>query len=257
VKANDQVKADDGRVALQRGPLVYCFEWPDNKDASVRHLLLKDNEQTTTSYDANLLDGVEVIKAVAVTPVITKDDKVEEKNETVTAIPYYAWANRGVGDMSVWVADKPTSVVPLPPPTIASKSKVSASYVTKALKSINDQLEPANSHDGSIPYYHWWPKKDTVEWVQYDFEKPATISKIQVYWFDDGPWGGCRIPTSWKLMYKDTDGSWKEVKAKTTYPITKDTFNELEFDAVNTSALRMEVQLSKEHSAGIMEWKVE
>ena len=257
VKANDQVKADDGRVALQRGPLVYCFEWPDNKDASVRHLLLKDNEQTTTSYDANLLDGVEVIKAVAVTPVITKDDKVEEKNETVTAIPYYAWANRGVGDMSVWVADKPTSVVPLPPPTIASKSKVSASYVTKALKSINDQLEPANSHDGSIPYYHWWPKKDTVEWVQYDFEKPATISKTQVYWFDDGPWGGCRIPASWKLMYKDTDGSWKEVKAKTTYPITKDTFNELEFDAVNTSALRMEVQLSKEHSAGIMEWKVE
>ncbi|MEX6687595.1 glycoside hydrolase family 127 protein [Danxiaibacter flavus] len=257
VKAKDQIKSDNGRVALQRGPLVYCFEWPDNKDASVRHMLLNDNSITSTVYDPSLLDGVELIKTTAITPVINADEKVVEKKEVVTAIPYYAWANRGAGDMSVWVADKETAVIPLPPPTLASKSKVTASYPTKALRAVNDQLESSSSHDGSVPYYHWWPKKDTVQWVQYDFEKPASVSKVQLYWFDDGPWGGCRIPASWKVLYKDGSGNWQEVKAKDAYGIEKDKYNVVNFDAVNTSALRLEVQISKDHSAGIYEWRVE
>ncbi|WP_153800384.1 glycoside hydrolase family 127 protein [Foetidibacter luteolus] len=257
IKANQAIKADNGRVALQRGPLVYCFEWPDNKEASVRHLLLDEHAQPSTVYDASLLDGVELIKTAATTPIITADEKVVEKKETVTAIPYYAWANRGAGDMSVWVADQPTAVVPLPPPTVASKSKVSASYVTKALRAINDQLEPTSSNDGSVPYYHWWPKKDTVQWVQYDFEQPASVSKAQVYWFDDSPWGGCRIPAGWKLLYKDASGNWQPVKTTVAYEIKKDAYSNVSFEAVTTAALRLEVQLPKEHAAGIMEWKVE
>jgi Uncharacterized protein conserved in bacteria len=256
VKASGQVTADNNKVAIQRGPIVYCFEWPDNKAASVRHLLVSDNSPATTSYQPDLLNGVEVIRTAALTQVI-KGDKVVDAKATVTAIPYYAWANRGAGDMTVWVADKPGAVAKLQPPTVASKSKVSGSHKTKTLMALNDQLEPANSHDGSIPYYHWWPKKDTVQWVQYDFEKPAKVSRVQVYWYDDGPWGGCRLPVSWKVLYKDAAGQWQEVQHSNEYMTAKDTFNTLNFSPVQTTALRMQVQLPKEHAAGILEWKVE
>ncbi len=257
VKAADKVQADDDKTALQRGPLVYCFEWPDNNKASVRHLLLNEQNKASAAFELGLLDGVEVIHTAAITQSITPDNKVVEQAANVTAIPYYAWANRGAGDMAVWVADKATAVTPLKPATVASRSKVSASYKTKTLRAINDQLEPTSSHDGSVPYYHWWPKKDTLQWVQYDFEKPASVQGVQVYWYDDSPWGGCRVPAAWKVSYKDTNGNWQPVKNTGAYTTDKDTFNTVQFDAVKTNALRLEVQLPKDHAAGIMEWKVE
>ncbi|WP_217603435.1 glycoside hydrolase family 127 protein [Chitinophaga sp. GbtcB8] len=257
VKASAPVKADDDKTALQRGPLVYCFEWPDNNKASVRHLLVNEQNDVSTAFEPNLLNGVEVIHTTALTQTITEDNKVVQEPARVTAIPYYAWANRGAGDMTVWVADKATAVVPLKPATIASKSTVSGSHKTKALRTLNDQLEPSSSHDGSVPYYHWWPLKDTLQWVQYDFAVPAKISGAQVYWYDDSPWGGCRLPASWKLLYKDPSGEWLPVKNSNAYTTEKDTFNSVKFDPVETSALRMEVQLPKEHAAGIVEWKVE
>ncbi|HEU4551688.1 MAG TPA: glycoside hydrolase family 127 protein [Chitinophaga sp.] len=256
VKAKSQVRADENKTALQRGPLVYCFEWPDNK-APVRHLLINEQNAATASFEPNLLNGVEVIHTAAVTQAITAGNKVVEKEANVTAIPYYAWANRGPGDMTVWVADKAAAVTPLRPATVASRSKVSGSHTTKTLRALNDQLEPASSHDGSVPYYHWWPLKDTVQWVEYDFAAPAKVSNAQVYWYDDGPWGGCRVPASWKLLYKDAAGKWTPVKNSNAYTTNKDAFNNVQFEAVQTSALRMEVQLPKEHAAGIMEWKVD
>ncbi|MCK7557512.1 discoidin domain-containing protein [Chitinophaga sedimenti] len=222
----------------------------------MRHLLLNESNPATVTYDGQLLNGLNVVKTAALTQEINAENKVVDKEATVTAIPYYAWANRGTGDMTVWVADKPGGMVPLKPATIASKSKVSGSLRNKAIRSLNDQLEPANSHDASIPYYHWWPMKDTTQWVQYDFEKSSKVSGVEVYWFDDSPWGGCRVPASWKVLYKDAQGEWKEVKAKTAYPSEKDKFNTLDFDPVETSALRLEVRLPKEHASGIMEWKV-
>ncbi len=99
VKASEHVKADNNKVAMQRGPIVYCFEWPDNKEASVRHLLLSDNNPAAPAYQSDLLNGVEVIHTSAITQVIV-GNKVIDAKATVTAIPYYAWANRGAGDMS-------------------------------------------------------------------------------------------------------------------------------------------------------------
>jgi DUF1680 family protein len=84
--ANEQVEADRGRIALQRGPIVYCLEWPDNPGASVRDAVLTDEEKLTAQFEPDLLNGVETIKA-----------------GRLKAIPYYAWANRGKGDMEVWI----------------------------------------------------------------------------------------------------------------------------------------------------------
>jgi len=84
--ANIQVEADRGRVALQRGPVVYCLEWPDNPGVRVRDAVLPDGEKLAAQFEPDLLNGVETIKA-----------------GLLKAIPYYAWANRGRGDMEVWI----------------------------------------------------------------------------------------------------------------------------------------------------------
>ena len=64
--ANEQVEADRGRVALQRGPLVYCAEWPDNPGGRVRNLMLPDSAKLTAEFKPELLNGVTVIKGKAI-----------------------------------------------------------------------------------------------------------------------------------------------------------------------------------------------
>ncbi|MDP4227581.1 MAG: glycoside hydrolase family 127 protein, partial [Bacteroidota bacterium] len=93
VVANAKVQADSGRVALQRGPLVYCAEWPDNKD-SIHNLSLDTKAPLTSSFIPSLLSGVQVIKGKAKSGTSELD---------FMAIPYYAWANRGKGEMAVWM----------------------------------------------------------------------------------------------------------------------------------------------------------
>ena len=120
---------------------------------------------------------------------------------------------------------------------------------------LNDQVEPANSADQSNLYLHWWPKNNTKEWVQYDFDKEHTISESQVYWYDDGPFGGCRVPVSWKIYYKKGN-DWVPVTATSAYEIAKDKFNTVKFEPVTTTALKLEVQLPEKSSTGIHEWIV-
>ena len=148
------------------------------------------------------------------------------------------------------------STHPLPAATIAFRSKVRASKITKSLSAVNDQIEPSDSNDQSVPYYDWWPAKDTWEWVEYDFEKPVTISKTKVYWFDDGPDGGCRIPDEWEILYLNGN-IWEPVKARSGYKISKDEWNTLSFKPVVTQSVKIKVKLKKDFSAGIYEWVIE
>ena len=124
------------------------------------------------------------------------------------------------------------------------------------LKAVNDQYEPVDSKDQSTNYLHFWPAKDTIEWVQYDFDAAYTISKSKVYWYDDKPWGGCDLPASWKLLYKKDD-EWLPVENTTVYEIAKDKYNSVTFEPVTTGALKLEVQLPVDNATGIHEWIVE
>lgn len=256
VEANAQVKADQDKVALQRGPIVYCAEWPDSPDGHVLDYILPEQSQLQATYSPTMVGGAEILTGEAAKVKRTSAGGFETSPARLTAIPYYAWANRGNGEMAVWLATKPTAAKPTPAPTIASTSKLSASLPTKALAALNDQDTPKHSNDHDNIYYHWWPKKDTLQWVQYTFAKPATVSSAKVYWFDDGPWGGCRIPASWKLMYQTASGEWQDVSAKTPYVVSKDKFDEVTFEPVQTGALRMLVRLPKDASSGILEWSV-
>jgi CheY-like chemotaxis protein len=128
------------------------------------------------------------------------------------------------------------------------------SYET-ALEALNDQAEPTSSHDHAIPRFTWWDHRGTSEWVRYEFKQPRKVSGVEVYWFDDTGMGACRVPKSWRVLWKDGD-RWKPVGAQTAYETKLDQFNRVVFDAVQTPALRLEVELKPDFSGGILEWRV-
>jgi hypothetical protein len=119
----------------------------------------------------------------------------------------------------------------------------------------SDGIEPTNSDDETIPRFTWWDHKGTKEWIEYDLPTPATHSKADIYWFDDASHGGCRVPASWRLLY-EKDGAWKEVQGA-TYGMERDRYNTASFAPVTATKWRIEVQLQRGFSAGILEWKLE
>ncbi len=121
---------------------------------------------------------------------------------------------------------------------------------------LNDAIDPAGSNDESIPRFTWWSHRGTTEWVQYDFDEPRWVSAADVYWFDDSGNGGCRTPARWRLLFRQGD-DWKPVPAASGYGVERDRFNRVEWDPVETSAIRLEVELQDEYSAGLLEWRID
>jgi len=102
VVANTNIPDDNGKVALQRGPIMYCAEWKDNNGLA-GNLIVPENAVFKPEYEANLLNGVTVLKAaIKSINIDTSGQNVSTADATLTAIPYYAWANRGKGEMVVW-----------------------------------------------------------------------------------------------------------------------------------------------------------
>ena len=128
-------------------------------------------------------------------------------------------------------------------------------FTSDTVDAMCDGLEPKNSSDESIPRQTWWDHRGTAEWAQYDFPVAKKISSAEVYWWDDTGHGQCRVPVSARLLYKSGD-VWKSVAAMANLGVKKDGWNRVEFPAVETKALRLEVQLQKGFSGGVLDWKV-
>lgn len=252
VLARPEVEADAGRVALQRGPIVYCAEGVDN-GGGVSNLVLSDGVDLRAERRPDLFDGVTVITGEAQGRFEMADgSEIEKRLQPFTAIPYYAWAHRGPGEMAVWLAREESRARPVPRPTLASRSRASASG-GKDASAVNDLWEPADSGDHEFARLHWWPGKGTIEWVQLDLPETTTVTESAVYWFDDTGRGSVRVPASWRILYKD-GARWKPVDPLGPYAVEKDTFNRVSFRPVRTSALRLEIRLQKEWAAGVHEW---
>ena len=101
VQANEQVAADRGCVAVERGPLVYCAEWADN-DFDVHRVLMNRKPCFEVTACPDLLGGIHRLKTEAQVLDYTADGKLSVRDVTLTLIPYYAWAHRGEGNMTVW-----------------------------------------------------------------------------------------------------------------------------------------------------------
>ena len=241
IKAHDKVTADRGMLALERGPVVYCLEGQDQPGGTVFDKYIPDGTDIQAAFDPELLGGITVLSGtVGDTPF--------------KAIPYSTWNNRGTDQMTVWIPASAEYSTPVPEPTIASRAKA-YSDGTPAW-GVNDQWEPRSSSDIDKPYFYWWLKKGGEESLEYEFDQPYTVSKVQVYWLDfDHYDGNYRVPESWKLYYKD-GRRWKEVEALTPYGTEKDCYNTLEFKPIKTTGLKIAAQLQEGESGGIIEWKV-
>ena len=260
VVANVNVAADKGRVALQRGPIVYCAEWADSPDKHVRNLVLPESQNLKAEFEPTLLNGIEVVHGEAIAYRYAENGELAHAKESFTAIPYYAWANRGPGQMEVWLPTSESGAHPTPFPTIASQSRVSVSGQTEAANGnrnprvMADQEEPSSSADNSSQY-NWWPKKGTVEWAQYDFGSARRTSSVDVYWFVEKH-GEVALPASWRILYL-SGSEWKPVEAQGDYGLALNQYNHVAFKPVTTEALKLEITLQKEKSAGVSEWKVQ
>ena len=263
VVSHTAVPENTGRIALERGPIVYCFEGCDQQD-HIFDAMLDPMTSVESRWDTELPGGFVTLHTVG--KIALRDGETGELtfiDIPMTAVPYCVWGNRTDGPMQIWMGTDERTVEIPPKPTIASRSRITYSFRRNpgdAMLSelgMNDQRLPQSSGDDSIPRFHWWPHQGTTEWVQYEFAAPATVRSVSVYWFDDSPGGNCRLPESWTLSYCAADGEWKPVTGASGFIVERDRLCTVTFDPIETDALRIDARLAPGVSGGIHEWVVE
>lgn len=265
IHADSKVSADVGRVAVARGPIVYGFEAADN-GGSARNLALPPAAELKSRFEPALLGGTTTVFAKGQEVSVEDARKHISHPVDLVAIPYCLWNNRAGegarGEMVVWIPET-AELAEIPGQGLRVEQagvvlSASQCWSGDTLLALNDGKLPASSSDSSIPRLTFWDHRGTAEWLQMEFVQPRKFTKARVYWFDDTGKGSCRAPESWRLSWKD-GAEWKPVKlaAGSNFGVAKDAFVAIAFEQVETSALRLEIQLQKDFSAGVLEWQVE
>lgn len=111
IRSHPAVRANAGKIAIQRGPVIYCLEEADN-GKNLKDIMIPVNTALTAHFEPDLLKGVVVITGEARrTAPSSYDDELYTNSSfkqvpvQIKAIPYYAWSNRGPGEMLVWVRE--------------------------------------------------------------------------------------------------------------------------------------------------------
>jgi uncharacterized protein len=259
IRANENIVFNRDRVAIQKGPLVYCAEGFDNPDGKVINLILDTEQEMTSEFRKDLLGGVNTIyaKGYSTSKTLEGDTLISDLKE-IRLIPYHLWANRGPGEMRVWLATDKKATVPSPAPTLAAKAILSSSLEQdrnhrrpSIITALNDQVNPDNTLLREVPFFMLSSQK--TEWVQYTFSDPEKVSKTVIYWTNTR---GYDKPESWTLQFKD-QGTWSTVQQKNTTWNEDNAFLKVEFDTLETKALRLNINLKNQNRIGILEWIVE
>lgn len=257
VVASDSVVTNIGKIALQRGPIVYCAEGIDFEDRKINDLIVDINGEFTPELVTNQMGRMVELNGKAKHTKRTIEGKVVTGEEcNFKAIPYYAWAHRETSPMVIWFPTTIESAKPKPAPTIANTSKIDGSLVNRDIEGIRDQIMPAGSNDRNCQFFHWWPNANQTEWISYTFDKPRTISKSLIFWFSDG--GGCKAPKAWRLYYQaKKGGEWIPVKTDDPFGTELNYINIVDFEPVKAVAAKIEIDLPIDCSSGIHEWIIE
>jgi DUF1680 family protein len=254
VVADSRVKADSDRIALQRGPIMYCAEGPDNTGGHVLNLFVPDGAPLEARYQPDILSGVETVSGkVSGTRYDERKKNIVESEDRLTAIPYYAWAHRGPAEMIVWLPRHPSGTEPINGPSIASTATPTSSGGT-GLEYLSLPGDPETRlRSGGESYFRWIPQHDTV-WVEYDFPDWRELSEVQVYWYEDA--SQCRPPKSWRVLSLE-QGKWVPVyNPSKQWGTGTHEFNRVIFETVRSRSIRLEAVLQPGFTAGIAGWRV-
>jgi DUF1680 family protein len=238
VLADPRVAEDLGRVAFQRGPLIYCAEGFRQPNGHVLDVVVHSDVANHLPERENPLAlsvPAELVARGADGGPRPTGDRVQ-----LRLTPYADWANGPQSAMTVWFPTSADKARPAPAPTLATTARVTTS-VGWGGQEITDQMPIKSSIDHDHPYLHWWPRKGTHEWVELALARPADVSELRVYWFQDEGMGECRLPKSWRVL----------VRSSAAYAIAKDRWCGVHFDPVRASAVRIEVDLPDGFSTGI------
>jgi DUF1680 family protein len=137
---------------------------------------------------------------------------------------------------------------------LAVVAEPSSSYVSgdTTLKALNDEYDPRSSRDRRRGSYGNWNRTGT-QWVQYDWSRPISTRKIDVYWWDDRR--GVRLPEACRLLFWDGE-DFVPVRNPSGLGVAESKYNTTTFNEVRTSKLRLEIDSNGTYSTGVLEWKV-
>ena len=233
IRADERVEADRGRLAVERGPILWCAEGADNAGRRVFNATLPpDATFTETSVE-----------------VCGQTFPALKASNGLTLIPYFAWDHRDPGNpMETWFATEP-------------QAEYSASHCWEG-----DSVEAA--FDGEAPNVGdlsargrrltFWPHCGGTEWAQTTFPKARAVSGVDVFWFDDEKAGGqCRTPMSWKVQVRAAGASaWTDVPA--VYEVKKGDWSRAVFTqpVASVESVRLVVTQREKFSSGAFEIKV-
>ncbi|MEV4547150.1 glycoside hydrolase family 43 protein [Nonomuraea wenchangensis] len=142
---------------------------------------------------------------------------------------------------------------PVTPGNLAASATASTSYVSpwETLAAINDGYTPANSADRSHGAYGNWNHQGT-EWIEYRWPTAQTVSRSEVYWFDDDQ--GIDLPASCRVQYW-TGSAYADVPGQSGCGVAANTFNATTFPAISTTRLRLNITSRTGYSTGVLEWR--
>ncbi len=244
--------ADDnrGRLAVERGPLVYCAEAADNGGRVLNLTLAPDAAFRESTVDV-LGHRLVSLTGEAHTVGIDLCGRRKARPAAVTLIPYFAWCHRGAGEMQTWFTVSAAEATPLP------DFRITASYchASDSPEAAADGVIPKSSSDTKVKRMTWWPHKGSDEWLQIDLPAEETVRGCEVYWFDDTGNGACRLPASWRVQCPDASGGWRDLPGD--YPVAKDRLCEARFaEPVRAGRFRLSARLQPGFSGGILEWRL-
>lgn len=266
MSADRRVAATVDRVALQRGPLVYCFEDIDNQQ-QIGAAFLNQPELVKVVHDENLLGGIDTLQVDAwYRTEATEGKSLYRGNDaiaglhklTLTAIPFFAHSNRQPTLRRVWMPTNAGLVSAVKQPTLASQATWTASHCWQgdSIDAVHDQIQPSASDDETIPRFTWWDHRGSEEWLQCDFGHTQKISQVRIYWWDERRVGRhCRVPAKCRITTM-VDGQWQPVAEQTIDQLAIDRYSTIRFPATPLPKFRIEVQLQSEWSAGVLEVEV-
>ena len=227
--AVNNVKANSNRIALTRGPLVYCAEQADNGDEKVQRFFMPTPASDKIAT-AKITDGPLRGMISASLPAMELTGKSGARASKVNLIPYYAWNNRGRKSMIVWFPQNEAMAREGMKSNLLAKSaygKVLATHTFEkdTVAAVIDGKVPAKSSDQKLPRWTTLPFKNRCENIIFEFPRTRKLTRISVFWYTDGK--KVKLPRGWWVDYKVGEGKWTRMKKYITddYGLAADKFN--------------------------------